>query len=103
MAVRTIPAVGTAAEPSNPANVRVGAVSITIAVANTPVSATVVGLGLDGPITNNVYAFATAQTSTPHLITASATHTFLTDTLTIWLNRTTVGTTEVDYIAWRNY
>jgi hypothetical protein len=103
MAVRTIPAVGTTVEPTNPANVAVGAVSITIAVANTPVAATVVGLGLDGPILNSVYALATAQTSTPHLVIASATYTLLTDTLTIWLNRTTIGTTEVDYIAWRNY
>jgi hypothetical protein len=101
MAVRTIPAATVAA--SNPANVAVGSVSITIAVANTPVSATVVGLGLAGSAFGNVYAFATAQTSTPHLVTASATYTSLGDTLTIWLNRTTIGITEVDYIAWKNY
>jgi hypothetical protein len=99
MAVRTIPAATVAA--SNPANVAVGSVSITIAVANTPVSATIIGLGLDGNST--VYAFATAQTSTPHLVIASATYTTLFDTLTVWLNRSTIGATEVDYIAWRNY
>ena len=99
MAVTRIPEGAIAT--GNQANVAVGSVSITIAVANTPVSATVIGLGLEG--TSAVYAFATAQTSTPHLVIASATYTTLTDTITVWLNRTTIGTNEVDYIAWRNY
>ena len=101
MSVTRIPA--TAAEATDLPNVAVNSVSITTTVANTPVSATIVGLGLAGA--SGYYGLATAETTTPHLVTASVmpyiSKNF--DGIIIYLNRSTIGTNVVNYIVWQRY
>jgi hypothetical protein len=101
MAVRRFPtASGTT---GNLANVAVGSVSITTTVANTPVAATVTGFQSSLAGSGTIYALATAQTATPHLIIASTEVDQVKGDLTVWLNRSTVGTSVVNYIVWQNY
>ena len=101
MSVTRIPATTTAA--TDLPNVAVGSVDITTAVANTPVSATITGFNLAGG--SGYYGLATAETTTPHLVIASVmpyiSKSF--DGIIIYLNRSTIGTSTVNYIVWQRY
>lgn len=72
---------------------RVGRATISVTTANTPVSATVTYPTM---ITSTLEAFATANSANPLTAAASVT-TITTTSATVWLNRTTVGSTVVHW------
>ncbi len=72
---------------------RVGRATISVTVANTPVSATVTYPAM---ITATLEAFATVNSANPLTAAASVT-TITTTSATVWLNRTTVGSSVVHW------
>ncbi|MGW1625791.1 hypothetical protein [Streptomyces sp. NPDC002172] len=73
-----------------------GRVTVSVTTANTPASVTVTGLNVRG---STFQAFATALTSTVGtVVTGVGTTSITTSSVTVWANRSSVGTVQVAYL-----